>query len=308
MKSLACLLARRVVCVLAIGAVALFGDTAPALEFLEVTSNADSGEGSLREAITIANGNGVPDIIVFDLPVGEELIAPLSPLPALTEANTTISRFMGAVVPDALIIDGQFAGDADGLIIQAAGIVIDGLTIISFERSGIVAEGAGTSDFRVSNCLVGTDGIECFGNRHHGILVRDGANGGIIGGYYGGNVISGNGYDGIRIVGENTSYVYVSGNRIGTNSFGSLPIGNGWRSDDLRGIWVAPRSEEGEGEGEGEGDGALRAVPKETNAEGIELIDGFARGGGILIAFGASSNGISGNIELEPSIIAGNYW
>src|SRR5947208_10914099 len=67
----------------------------PTLEWLEerdllvatpllVTSNADSGPGTLREAITTANSQAGPTTIDFAIILGGPTIALLSPLPLIT--------------------------------------------------------------------------------------------------------------------------------------------------------------------------------------------------------------------------------
>src|SRR5947208_7564171 len=62
-----------------------------------VTTTSDIGTGSLRQAITDANAHAGPDTIVFNIPVNDPgfngtvfTIKPLSALPPLTDANTTI--------------------------------------------------------------------------------------------------------------------------------------------------------------------------------------------------------------------------
>ncbi|MDH3588052.1 MAG: right-handed parallel beta-helix repeat-containing protein, partial [Gammaproteobacteria bacterium] len=73
---------------------------------LTVTKTADTNDGvcnadcSLREAITVANGNGVADLIAFNIPLADPgfnggtgvwTIVPVgTPLPAIAEPNTTI--------------------------------------------------------------------------------------------------------------------------------------------------------------------------------------------------------------------------
>ena len=62
-----------------------------------VSNTNDSGVGSLRWAMTQAKDDGGPDTIVFDIPVtpgncpdGVCTINPLTPLPAVADAYTTI--------------------------------------------------------------------------------------------------------------------------------------------------------------------------------------------------------------------------
>src|SRR5438874_6396631 len=54
-----------------------------------VTNTADTGVGSLRQAIIDANNNAGADTIAFLIPgVGVQTITPASPLPTITDAVT----------------------------------------------------------------------------------------------------------------------------------------------------------------------------------------------------------------------------
>ena len=55
-----------------------------------VTSNADSGAGTLRAAVATANGNGVADTITFNLPAGSRTITLASEIEFTEATNTTI--------------------------------------------------------------------------------------------------------------------------------------------------------------------------------------------------------------------------
>ena len=67
---------------------ALAAGPAQAATFM-VTTNADAGAGSLREAITLANGNGVADTINFTInPPGAKTITLASALPGITQQVT----------------------------------------------------------------------------------------------------------------------------------------------------------------------------------------------------------------------------
>src|SRR5689334_9670199 len=58
---------------------------------LLVTTTADSGPGSLRQAILDAASNPGPDSINFDItPLGTPVIEPLTELPQLSDAGTII--------------------------------------------------------------------------------------------------------------------------------------------------------------------------------------------------------------------------
>src|SRR4051794_1501071 len=62
-----------------------------------VQTNADSGAGSLRQAITDANGGPGADVIQFDLPFGGSTITPATDLPELAGPTTIDGSAAGAV-------------------------------------------------------------------------------------------------------------------------------------------------------------------------------------------------------------------
>lgn len=97
-----------------------------------VATSADSGPGSLREALTNAIAAGVP--VLIDLgSIGKKAatISLQSPLPAVTAP--VVIRGAGTV------LDGSAAGSgADGLVLAAGGSVVTGLTIQGFSGHGLV--------------------------------------------------------------------------------------------------------------------------------------------------------------------------
>jgi hypothetical protein len=70
------------------------GHTARAATYT-VTNTNDSGAGSLRQAIIDANANPGTDTIDFNIPCGGGVctITPTSPLPTLTDDDTTIDGY-----------------------------------------------------------------------------------------------------------------------------------------------------------------------------------------------------------------------
>src|SRR5881296_3484584 len=83
-----------------------------------VTSTANSGAGSLRQAILDANGSAGPDIINFRIAgAAPYVITPTTPLPSITGAvvidGTSQTNFAGLPL---IVLNGSSAGvDADGL-------------------------------------------------------------------------------------------------------------------------------------------------------------------------------------------------
>jgi hypothetical protein len=124
-----------------------------------VTSTADEGPGTLRQAILDANTAPGADSISFDV---TGTIQPLTPLPAITEAVTIDARSSSFGV----VIDGSDTAEASGLVLSGPATVnsfIAGLVIRDFSEAGIALESTGSVDI-VSNVL-GANGV--------GIDIRD---------------------------------------------------------------------------------------------------------------------------------------
>lgn len=103
-----------------------------------VTNKADSGPGSLRDAINQANANGVLDTITFAPKLTTKVIAPLTQLPTLTEAGTTIDGDLDNDCRPDIALNGQNVFKGNGLVVGAGGAcTIDGLSITSFSAYGI---------------------------------------------------------------------------------------------------------------------------------------------------------------------------
>ena len=107
-----------------------------------VTSTADSGPGSLRQAILDSNAaTGGTNTIDFAIPgAGVQTIAPASPLPAITNPvvidGTTQPGYAGTPL---IAIVGQGTGDADPLTVGSdvtvKGLAIDGSSFSSVSSS-----------------------------------------------------------------------------------------------------------------------------------------------------------------------------
>ncbi len=127
---------------------------APALEYhvslsdgvFSVTTTADSGPGSLRQAIldSDAQGGGT-NTIAFDIPrAGIQTIEPLSPLPAITNP-VLIDGFSqpGYSGTPLIELSGSQVGAGSGLEITGSGSTVRGLEIVGFsEGDGILMLGA----------------------------------------------------------------------------------------------------------------------------------------------------------------------
>ena len=103
-----------------------------------VTTTADSGPGSLRQAILDSNAaTGGTNTIDFAIPgTGVQTIAPVSPLPAITNPvlidGTTQPGFAGTPLID---LTGQALGGSDPLSI-ASSVTVRGVAIDGFALGG----------------------------------------------------------------------------------------------------------------------------------------------------------------------------
>jgi Right handed beta helix region/Calx-beta domain/IPTL-CTERM motif len=209
---------------LAIGAPAAFGAT------FTVTTTADSGAGSLRQAITDANALPGADQIHFNIGGGgPQTITVLSALPVITDTvvidGTTQPGFGGTPI---VTLDGNGL-DADALRLESpAPSTIRGLVIIDFVFAIRIAGAGGT----VAGNYLGVDasGTGAAGNSF-GIWVQDNTGPAIIGGASpgDGNVISGN-FHGIALMGRSDGAPslgnVVQGNIIGLTASGATDLGN----------------------------------------------------------------------------------
>jgi ELWxxDGT repeat protein len=205
--------------------------------FAVVNTN-DSGPGSLRQAIEDANALAGQQTIVFDIPgAGPHSIRPISPLPTITDSvvidGWTEPDFAGQPVVE---LDGSLAGSSHGLVVTTADSLIRGLAINRFAGVGIMIAGATAGGNVLQANFIGTNtaGTAALGNGHHGIWIGNGAHDNVIGtdgdgvnDALEGNVVSGNAWDNIAIVGLGTNGNVIAGNRLGTDASGMAALGGG---------------------------------------------------------------------------------
>lgn len=201
---------------------------------LIVTTTADSGAGSLRQAIITAASIPGADQITFNIPGAGSVhtINLLSQLPDITSEvvinGATQPGFAGTPLIE---LNGAGAGaGAEGLVVKSnTSVTIRSLIINRFGGDGIELGFVvgGSADHTIRGCYIGTDatGTIDLGNGDAGIVILGSGNNRIGGSAAARNVISGNGKEGIRISSGSTGNV-ISGNHIGTTASGTALLGN----------------------------------------------------------------------------------
>jgi hypothetical protein len=297
-----------------------FISRARAANVLEVNNAADSGPGTLRQAIRDAEAG---DIITFNTvvfpPGGPTTIFLLSALPAITKNNLTIDASNAGV-----IVDGsQASGGGNGLTIEADTCTIRGMTIQNAPKDGIWIEigadgntiggarnlGAGPNGQGNRIIFSGTTGIAIHsdanlvqgnyigidgtgrvdnGNAFNGIAIMDGASSNTIGGAGSGlrNVISGNNHSGIWITGIGSDQNAVIGNYIGTSADGMSEVAN-----SFSGISIDDKSQANRIGGAKPGEGNLISG---NSQDGVRM-NGAGTDGNIVIgnSIGTSADGMA---------------
>lgn len=120
-----------------------------------VTRTADTGWGSLRWAIEQANAHEGSDVIQFSSGMTGQVIRPSTPLPALSDEETTINGDTAGDGRPHVALNGIQLTEGDGIRVLADLCGIRGLAIYNFPGSGILLDRVW--DCRVSSCYVGTD-------------------------------------------------------------------------------------------------------------------------------------------------------
>ena len=193
-----------------------------------VTNTNDSGAGSLRQAITDANGMAGADTIAFNIPgTGQKTITVLSDLPIIAETAT---------------IDGANGGDSSKRVeVTGAGAVGTGIEIASAPASNSVIRNLVINGFTarqllflfsVTGCIIEGNiiGLNAAGDAivassGVGIEMDGGCSGNLIGGADPAtrNVVSAETASAISI---DSSNVIIKGNYIGLNAAGTARAGN----------------------------------------------------------------------------------
>jgi outer membrane lipoprotein-sorting protein len=199
-----------------------------------VTNTNDSGAGSLRNAIQLANAHPGTDTIAFNIAgSGVHIINVLSALPSITDPTiidgTTQPGYAGTPLIE---LNGASAGTGvNGLTLDtgSSGSTIRGLAIDQFSVRGIfITDGSG--DDLIAGDFLGVDptGLLAAGNGTWGIDVNGAGAGNVIGGTTAAdrNVISANSMGGIALNGAGVTNTLIEGNDIGVGADGTTPLGN----------------------------------------------------------------------------------
>lgn len=196
-------------------------------EVFTVTSLADSGAGTLRQALLDANASAGFDAIEFS--VAGVIRVGATPLPAITEGVA----ILGNTAPgygDAPVVRIDFQ-NTRGLTLAAGSAfsMVRSLSLVDASGAGITI----ADDFtQITGNRIGLwgNGVTVEPNRGDGIRVQDGVTFTRIGtnvttSFTVSNVISGNLGNGITIAGGAVNT--VAANCIGTDVTGRIPLGNG---------------------------------------------------------------------------------
>ncbi|WTW98444.1 right-handed parallel beta-helix repeat-containing protein [Streptomycetaceae bacterium NBC_01309] len=208
---------------------------------ITVTNTADSGAGSLRQAILTANSSAGRDTIVFATgAAGPQVIAPLTDLPTITDTVTIDGYTQPGAAPATananavmvMVIDAT--GLSRGLDIVADGCTVKGLVVQNADTGNGTGIRVTGTDNVISGNYLGTtaNGLQAAGNFGLGVDVL--GDGNVIGGSSprDRNVISANDGGGVMVVGNDNT---IAGNRIGTNASGITALGNSSRGIEVRG-------------------------------------------------------------------------
>ncbi|MBN1895854.1 right-handed parallel beta-helix repeat-containing protein, partial [bacterium] len=295
---------------------------------LIVTSTADDGPGSLRDALIQAAQTAGPDTVTFDIPVSDPgfngsvwTIVPLTPLPIIRDDSTALEGYsqglhQGDRNPDGpeIVLDGSALDTiASGLRITSGRNRIAGLCIGHFSEAGITLSGSGAvqNDITGNSLGINASGSDSMSNGT-GVRILEAASQNRIDG----NLISGNRSAGVVIAGSGGNR--IAGNRIGTDRSGKTSVGNGVgvRIESGSAVnWIGSASEEGNLisgnrgagiviHGKGSSGNLVQANRIGTESSGQSALGN--EGPGVWIYGKASSNIIGGTGTGEGNLISGN--
>jgi uncharacterized repeat protein (TIGR01451 family) len=293
---------------------------------LVVTTTADDGPGSLRQAIEISNADsGDVDKIFFNIPgTGTRTISLSSGLADISQPviidGTTQPGFNGTPIIEINGVATNIGtGSPAGFFVTGGGTTIRGFVINRFGSAGIILTAAGGNV--VAGNYIGTNaaGTAALANAQ-GMFVDSPNN--RIGGTATGdrNVISGNSGGGIVVTGLAANAI-IEGNYIGTNAAGDVALGNGPNSPGINlqgangrvgGTTVAQRNVISGGGTAANGIGINNSTAVNNtilgNYIGINAAGTAALGNatGIAVNNGPSGTTIGGTAAGSANVISGN--
>jgi hypothetical protein len=235
-------------------------------ETIVVTSAADSGPGTLRQALLDAQEG---DTITFDPvifpPTAPVTISIASELPGINANNLTLDASNAGVILDGSYLSGDWQRGLQ--IVSSQGSVVQGLQIANFSGPAIDITGnsrhnviggdrsigsgpfgqgnqfihnligvdlatPGTTQNLITGNLMGTDaaGVAQLGNERSGVWICEGANGNTIGPD---NVIAYNGQAAIVMQGADTRHNTVTQNSIHDNAWPSIDAWYDWPNERI---------------------------------------------------------------------------
>ncbi len=246
------------------------------------------------------------------------------------ENNVLRGNYIGVDASGTMTIPNRY----NGVSISSAassntvgGTTIGERNVISGNQNGVWVEGTGTSNNAVVGNYIGTDlnGSVVLGNTFNGVGIWSGASSNRIGGSMSGegNLISGNGADGIQINGIGSMGNTVSGNYIGTDVSGAQPLGNaadgvrmeqgasgnliGGKVPGARNV-VSGNNFSGVSMGPGTNANVVIGNFIGTDPSGMRAIgNGQTQcGPGVALYVGAFSNRIGGSTAADRNVVSGN--
>ena len=285
-----------------------------------VTNNANTGAGSLRQAITDAAATaGGPHTISFN---ASYTITLSSNLPEITGANCAGLTIDGGA--NTIVVNRNNTGTGNFVFkINNAGNCVINNIVIQGGFYGIIITGASASGNVIKGCKLGTNaaGSAAAANKY-AVWIESGAASNTIGGSTVSerNIISGNtNYTGVYITGSGTNNNVVKGNYIGTNAAGTAAIANAYGVYIVGGAQSNTVGGAAAGEinvisgnsntgvyisGSGTNNNVVKGNYIGTNAAGDAAIANVSYG--VNIATSASLNTIGGSASGEKNIISGN--
>jgi titin len=216
-----------------------------------VTTTADSGPGSLRQAILDANADSsTNDVsIEFNIPgSGVQTIAPLSILPSIQRPLTIDGYTQPGSSPNTLSdadnavllieVNGANAGYSWGLALASSNIVVRGLVINTFIHDAIFVDGpSGAKDCVIEGNFIGVDPsgtvAKPTGWPSQGAVEISASPRNQIGGTSPAarNLISGNAHAGLAVQSATSVGTIIQGNLFGTDATGTNALYNA--EDDI---------------------------------------------------------------------------